>query len=64
LAIENGEKQQMVHMDFKMDDLSEAVEHALKCGAKKSDIQFFDTSTVMFDPAGHLFCLSALSMNH
>ena len=57
----NGEQQQMAHMDFKVDDLSEAVEHALKCGAKKSDVQFFDTSTVMFDPAGHPFCLSTVS---
>ena len=56
-----GEQQQMAHIDFKVDDLSEAVEHALKCGAKTSDVQFFDTSTVMFDPAGHPFCLSTVS---
>ena len=53
-----GEQQQMAHIDFKVDNLSEAVDHALDCGARKSDVQYFDTSTVMFDPAGHPFCLS------
>jgi len=42
----NCDQQQMAHIDFKADDLPEAVEHALKCGAKKSDVQFFDTSTI------------------
>ena len=56
----NGEQQQMAHIDFKVDNLPQAEEYALKCGAKKSDIQFFDTSTVMFDPAGHPFCLSTV----
>lgn len=55
----SGEQQQMAHIDFKVDNLSEAVEHALKCGAKKADEQYFDTSTVMIDPEGHPFCLSA-----
>ena len=57
----NGEQQQMVHIDFKVDNLKEAEEFAIINGAKKSDIQFFDTSTVMFDPAGHPFCLSTVS---
>ena len=57
---ENGKQQQMAHIDFYVDNLFEAVEHALKCGAKKSDIQYFDTSTVMFDPEGHPFCLSTI----
>lgn len=56
----NGEQQQMAHIDFKVDDLSEAEEHALKCGATKSEIQYYDTSSVMFDPAGHPFCLSTV----
>ncbi len=55
---ETGKQQQMAHIDFYVENLSEAVEHAIKCGAKKSDTQFFDTSTVMFDPEGHPFCLS------
>ncbi len=53
-----GEQQQMAHIDFKVDDLPAAVEHALKCGAKKAEEQYYDTSTVMIDPAGHPFCLS------
>ena len=57
----DGEQQQMAHIDFKVDDLSEAVEQALNYGAKKSEIQFFDTSIVMIDPAGHPFCLSTVS---
>lgn len=56
----NGEQQQMAHMDFKVDNLPEAEEYALKCGAKKADVQYYDTSTVMFDPAGHPFCLSTV----
>ena len=52
------EQQQMAHIDFKVEHLAKAVEHALSCGAKKSGVQYFDTSTVMFDPEGHPFCLS------
>lgn len=58
---EIGKQQQMAHIDFKVDNLQEAEELALKCGAIKSEVQFFDTSTVMFDPAGHPFCLSTIS---
>ena len=57
---ENGKQQQMAHMDFYVENLAEAVEHAINCGAKKSEIQYFDTSTVMFDPEGHPFCLSTI----
>ena len=54
-----GEQQQMAHMDFTVENLPEAVAHAVKCGAKIADEQFFDSFTVMLDPAGHPFCLSA-----
>ncbi len=54
----NGKQQQMAHIDFYVENLPEAVLHAMKCSAKKSEIQYFDTSTVMFDPEGHPFCLS------
>ena len=53
-----GEQQQMAHIDFKVENLQEAVEHALQCGARKAEVQYYDTSTVMLDPAGHPFCLS------
>ena len=55
-----GQQQQMAHIDFKVDNLSEAVKHALYCGATKSCVQYYDTSTVMLDPAGHPFCLSTV----
>ena len=54
----NGEQQQMAHIDYFVDNLEDAVALALGNGAKKSEIQYFDDSTVMFDPAGHPFCLS------
>ena len=54
-----GEQQQMAHIDFRVQNLEEAVIHALHCGALKSEIQFFENSAVMFDPEGHPFCLCA-----
>lgn len=57
---QDGQQQQMAHIDFKVDDLAEAVEHALNCGARKAEVQYFTTSTVMIDPAGHPFCLSTI----
>lgn len=57
---QEGEQQQMAHIDFKVDDLEEAVEHALGCGASKAEVQYFTTSTVMIDPEGHPFCLSTI----
>lgn len=51
----------MAHIDFLVEDLNVGVAHALKYGAKKSEIQYFETSTVMFDPEGHPFCLSTES---
>lgn len=50
----------MVHLDFKVDDLEKAVEHAVKCGARIADTQYYETSTVLIDPAGHPFCLCAM----
>ena len=55
---ENNKPQQMAHIDFYVENLPEAEALAIKNGAIKSEIQFYDTSTVMFDPAGHPFCLS------
>lgn len=52
-----GKQQQMVHLDFMVDDLEQAVAHALQSGAKKADQQFIPHLTVMLDPAGHPFCL-------
>ncbi len=54
---EKDKQAQMMHFDFFVDNLAEAVEHAVKCGAIVSEVQFFESSKTMFDPAGHPFCL-------
>ncbi len=50
-------QQQMAHLDFAVNDLEKAVQHAIHCGAIIADEQFSDSWRVMFDPAGHPFCL-------
>ncbi len=52
-----GAQQQMAHMDFAVDDLEQAVAHAVQCGAEPAATQFSDDWRVMLDPAGHPFCL-------
>lgn len=54
---EAGAQQQMAHLDLAVNDLEKAVEHALRCGASVAQTQFTDDWRVMFDPAGHPFCL-------
>lgn len=51
------EQQQMAHIDFAVEDLNKAVQHAIQCGAKVAEEQFSDDWKVMLDPAGHPFCL-------
>ena len=50
-------QQQMAHIDFAVNDLEKAVQYAIHCGATIAGEQFSDSWTVMFDPAGHPFCL-------
>lgn len=50
-------QQQMAHLDFAVNDLGKAVQYAIHCGATVAEKQFSDDWTVMFDPAGHPFCL-------
>ena len=50
-------QQQMAHMDFAVNNLEEAVQYAIHCGATIADEQFSDDWKVMLDPAGHPFCL-------
>ena len=50
-------QQQMAHIDFTVNDLEKAVQHAISCGAVIAKEQYSDGWTVMFDPAGHPFCL-------
>jgi catechol 2,3-dioxygenase-like lactoylglutathione lyase family enzyme len=52
-----GAQQMMLHLDFEVVDLEEAVAHALELGAELPDHQPQDNVRVMLDPAGHPFCL-------
>ena len=54
---EPGCQQKMLHMDFRVDDLSAAAAHAEACGATRAPTQFYDGVIVFFDPDGHPFCL-------
>jgi hypothetical protein len=47
----------MIHLDFEVDDLDEAVAHALAVGARLASYQPQELVRVMLDPAGHPFCL-------
>jgi catechol-2,3-dioxygenase len=51
------EQQMMLHLDFEVEDLDEAVAHALAVGARLATYQPQELVRVMIDPAGHPFCL-------
>lgn len=57
-------QQQMAHIDFAVSDLDKAVAFAVECGATIAEQQFSKDWTVMFDPAGHPFCLCLFENNH
>ncbi len=52
-----GQQQMMMHLDFQVSDLDEAVAHALKLGGQEAEHQPQEDVRVMLDPAGHPFCL-------
>ena len=52
-----GEPQMSMHLEIEVDDLDEAVAHAVSAGATVADFQPQSTVRVMLDPAGHPFCL-------
>ena len=54
---EKGEQQKMLHIDFLVDNLEEAVIHAMHCGAQKAPNQYFEDVVVLLDPDLHPFCL-------
>lgn len=54
---EPGKQQQMLHLDFEVEDLGAAVAHALELGAEEASYQPQEDVRVMLDPAGHPFCL-------
>ncbi|WUI00060.1 VOC family protein [Spirillospora sp. NBC_00431] len=52
-----GTQQIMAHLDFEVDDLDAACEHAEATGAVLADFQPEDDVRVYLDPVGHPFCL-------
>lgn len=54
---EDGEPQMSMHLDIAVDDLDEAVAHAVESGAEQASYQPQEKVRVMLDPAGHPFCL-------
>ena len=54
---EDGKQQMMLHLDLEVDDLDQAVAHAVEAGAEVAAYQPQETVRVMLDPAGHPFCL-------
>jgi hypothetical protein len=49
----------MLHLDFEVSDLGEAVAHAVELGARVAGHQPHREVRVLLDPAGHPFCLYA-----
>jgi catechol 2,3-dioxygenase-like lactoylglutathione lyase family enzyme len=52
-----GEQRPMLHLDFQVGDLDEAVAEAVALGATLSLTQPQQNVRVLLDPAGHPFCL-------
>lgn len=54
---ERGRQRPMTHLDLQVGDLDSAVAEAVELGARLADHQPQHDVRVMFDPAGHPFCL-------
>ncbi|NYE94577.1 hypothetical protein FHU41_000798 [Psychromicrobium silvestre] len=54
---EPGQQTASQHLDIAVDDLVEAVEWAIRCGATLAQTQPQEGVRVLFDPEGHPFCL-------
>ena len=52
-----GRQQMMMHLDIEVDDLAAAVDSAVELGAALAEFQPQQDVRVLFDPAGHPFCL-------
>lgn len=52
-----GEQRPMMHFDFQVGDLDVAVADAVALGATVAEVQPQENVRVLFDPAGHPFCL-------
>lgn len=53
----DGDQRPMMHFDFQVGDLDEAVAEAVGMGASLAPDQPQENVRVLFDPAGHPFCL-------
>jgi predicted enzyme related to lactoylglutathione lyase len=53
----DGQQRPMMHFDFQVGDLDSAVAEAVALGASVATHQPQDNVRVLFDPAGHPFCL-------
>jgi predicted enzyme related to lactoylglutathione lyase len=53
----DGQQRPMMHFDFQVGDLESAVAEAVALGASVATEQPQENVRVLFDPAGHLFCL-------
>ena len=52
-----GAQRPMMHLDFQVGDLNEAVEEAVALGAVVAGFQPQENVRVLLDPDGHPFCL-------
>ena len=52
-----GDQQMMLHLDIEVDDLAAETSRAVEAGATLAAYQPQDDVRVLFDPAGHPFCL-------
>lgn len=53
----DGDQRPMMHLDFQVGDLEDAVSEAVAMGASLASVQPQENVRVLFDPAGHPFCL-------
>jgi predicted enzyme related to lactoylglutathione lyase len=54
---EDGQQRPMMHLDFQVADLDQAETEAVALGATVAGHQPQENVRVLFDPAGHPFCL-------
>ncbi|MFF3890911.1 VOC family protein [Streptomyces sp. NPDC001914] len=52
-----GDQRMMLHLDIEVDDLAEETDRAVEQGARLAEHQPQEDVRVLFDPAGHPFCL-------
>jgi hypothetical protein len=52
-----GRQRMMMHIDIAVDDLAAAVAEAIERGATLAEFQPQEDVRVLYDPAGHPFCL-------